>query len=113
MVFGWIFEPCFSFGYCRTGNNDKQWVLQDCPLTLFQLKLSLWRHVELPLLRFLRPSVPESDCAVENQLWQIGDGRWKLGIFVQCKVGETFELVAQLRLGVSQAWLAFGGHHFQ
>ena len=43
---------------------------------------------------------------VENQL----AGR---AVFVQRKIGEALELIAQFRLRVFQARLAFGRHHFQ
>ena len=36
-----------------------------------------------------------------------------LRIFVQGKISQAFELVAQFRPGVFQRWLAFGGHDFE
>ena len=57
-------------------------------------------------LRFLRPSILQRYCPIKHEL----AGR---AIFVDCKIGKSLELIAQLQLRIFQTWLAFGGHHFQ
>ena len=60
----------------------------------------------LAFQRFFRPSVLERDGAIEHEL----AGR---AVFIECEVGEALELIAQFRLRIVQARLAFGGDDFQ
>src|ERR1019366_647292 len=60
----------------------------------------------LPFLCLLGPSVLQCNGAVEHQL---AGG----AVFIQSKIGEALELVAQLWLRVFQAWLAFRRHYFE
>ena len=55
-----------------TGNQINRWLVRG----------------HLTFLRFLCPRVPQCNGAVEYQLWQIGVGSWKLGIFVQSEISE-------------------------